>query len=44
MIAFCPDRMIAVLPILGMGMLGVFTVTGFLIAAVWLLNKLTGSR
>ncbi|MGM9660570.1 MAG: hypothetical protein ACI3WQ_08215 [Faecousia sp.] len=41
MFSFCPDRMLEVLPILGYGILGVFIITGILIGAVALLNKLT---
>ena len=36
--------MIKVLPVMGYGMLGVFIVTGIIIAATALLNKLTGSE
>ena len=39
--AFRPDLMMAVLPIMGTGMLGIFIVTGIIIAVVNLLNKLT---
>jgi hypothetical protein len=38
---FRPDLMLEVLPIMGTGMLGIFIVTGVIIAAVALLNKLT---
>lgn len=33
------DLLLAVLPIMGYGMLGIFLVTGIIIAAVSLLNK-----
>ena len=39
--AFRPDLMMEVLPIMGTGMLGIFIVTGIIIAVVTLLNKLT---
>jgi hypothetical protein len=38
---FRPDLMMEVLPIMGTGMLGIFIVTGVIIAIVNLLNKLT---
>ena len=41
--AFRPDLMIAVLPIMGTGILGIFIVTGIIIAVVNLLNKLTSN-
>lgn len=41
--AFRPDLMMAVLPIMGTGMLGIFIVTGIIIAVVNLLNKLTSN-
>ena len=44
MLRFRPDFMIKVLPVMGYGMLGVFIVTGIIIVAVALLNKLTGSE
>lgn len=44
MVTFRPDLMINVLPVMGYGMLGVFLVTGIIIAAVALLNRLTGSQ
>lgn len=34
------DLLMAVLPVLGYGMLGIFLVTGIIIAVVTLLNKL----
>lgn len=39
---FRPDLLMEVLPIMGIGMLGVFIVTGVLVGAVALLNKLFG--
>ena len=36
------DLLMNVLPVMGWGMLGVFVVTGIIIAAVMLLNKLGG--
>lgn len=42
MFAFRPDLMLAVLPIVGWGMAGIFLVTGILIAGVTLLNRLAG--
>lgn len=39
--AFRPDLMMEVLPIMGIGMLGIFIVTGVIIFAVSLLNKMT---
>ena len=38
---FRPDLMMAVLPIMGTGMLGIFIVTGIIISIVNLLNKFT---
>ena len=38
---FRPDLMLEVLPIMGTGMLGIFIVTGIIIAVVTLLNKWT---
>ena len=38
------DYLLNVLPILGMGYLGVFLVTGVIIAGVSLLNKLTAQK
>ena len=35
------DLLLNVLPIMGTGMLGIFIVTGIIIGAVMLLNKLT---
>lgn len=35
------DLLMNVLPIMGTGMLGIFIVTGIIIGAVMLLNKLT---
>ena len=35
------DYLMAVLPIMGIGMLGIFIVTGIIIAVVTLLNKWT---
>ena len=42
--AFRPDLMMDVLPVMGIGMLGIFIVTGVIIGAVALLNKLTGNK
>ena len=42
MFAFRPDLLMEVLPIMGIGMLGIFIVTGVIIGAVALLNKLSG--
>ena len=42
MFAFHPDLLVEVLPIMGIGMLGIFIVTGIIIGAVALLNKLSG--
>ena len=39
--AFRPDYLMAVLPIMGTGMVGIFLVTGVIIAVVSMLNKLT---
>ena len=44
MFTFRPDLLLEVLPIMGYGMLGIFIVTGIIIGAVALLNKLTGNR
>ena len=41
---FRPDLLWEVLPIMGYGMLGIFIVTGIMIGAGALLNKLTGNR
>lgn len=41
MFAFCPDLLVEVLPIMGIGMLGIFLVTGVIIGCVALLNKLS---
>lgn len=41
---FRPDYMMNVLPIMGIGMLGIFIVTGVIIAVVALLNKLTQTK
>ena len=38
------DLLIAVLPMMGYGMLGIFLVTGIIIGAVTLLNKLTAKK
>ena len=40
MFAFRPDLLIPVLPVMGIGILGIFLVTGVIIACVSLLNKL----
>jgi len=40
MFAFRPDLLMEVLPIMGIGMLGIFLVTGVIIGVVALLNKL----
>ena len=40
MFVFRPDLFLEVLPIMGIGMLGVFLVTGVIIGVVALLNKL----
>lgn len=40
---FRPDLLLEVLPIMGYGMLGIFIVTGIIIGAVVLLNKLTSN-
>ena len=39
MFALRPDLLMEVLPIMGIGMLGIFIVTGVIIGAVTLLNK-----
>lgn len=44
MFTFRPDLFMKVLPIMGIGMLGIFIVTGILIGAVALLNKLNGDK
>ena len=41
---FRPDLMMEVLPIMGIGMLGIFIVTGVIIGAVALLNVLTRKK
>ena len=41
---FRPDLMMNVLPIIGIGMLGIFIVTGVIIGAVALLNVLTRQK
>ena len=41
MFAFRPDLLVEVLPIMGIGMLGIFLVTGVIIGCVALLNKLS---
>ena len=43
MFAFRPDLMVAVLPIMGTGMLGIFIVTSIIIGIVSLLNKWSNS-
>ena len=40
MFAFRPDLLMEVLPVMGIGMLGIFLVTGVIIGVVALLNKL----
>ena len=40
MFALRPDLLIPVLPVMGIGMLGIFLVTGVIIGVVALLNKL----
>jgi len=40
MFTFRPDLLMEVLPIMGIGMLGIFLVTGVIIGVVALLNKL----
>ena len=40
MFAFRPDLLMAVLPVMGIGMLGIFIVTGVIIGCVSLLNKM----
>ena len=42
MFAFRPDYLLQVLPIMGIGYLGIFIVTAVIIAVVSLLTKLTG--
>lgn len=44
MFAFRPDYLLQVLPIMGIGMLGIFIVTGIIIGVVALLNKLTNRK
>ena len=41
--ALRPDYLMAVLPIMGTGMLGIFIVTGVIIGVVTLLNKWSNS-
>ena len=41
---FRPDLMMDVLPILGIGMLGTFLVTGLIVGTVALLNLLTREK
>jgi len=41
MFAFRPDLLLEVLPVMGIGMLGIFLVTGVIIGVVALLNKLS---
>ena len=43
MFTFRLDLMMAALPVMGYGMLGVFLVTGIIIGAVALLNQFTGN-
>lgn len=38
------DYLMAALPIMGIGMLGIFVVTGVIIGVVSLLNKLTSQK
>ena len=38
------DLLLAVLPIMGYGMLGIFIVTGIIIGVVTVLNKLTSRK
>ena len=40
MFAFTPELLPTVLPVMGIGMLGIFIVTGIIIGCVSLLNKL----
>ena len=40
MFQFRPDLMMNVLPVMGIGMLGIFIVTGIIILTVTLLNKI----
>ena len=40
MFTFTPELVLPVLPIMGIGMLGIFIVTGIIIGCVALLNKL----
>ena len=42
MFVFRPDLLMEVLPIMGMGIIGVFMVTGIIIGVVALINKLSG--
>ena len=44
MFAFRPDLLIEVLPIIGTGMLGIFLVTGVIIALVALINTQQWAR
>ena len=44
MFTFRPDYLVDVLPIMGLGMLGIFIVTGIIIGVVALLNKLSGKK
>lgn len=44
MFTFRLDLLMEVLPIMGIGMLGIFIVTGILIGAVALLNKLSEDK
>ena len=41
---FNPVRFVEMLPNMGYGMLGIFLVTGIIIGAVTLLNKLTAKK
>ena len=41
---FRPDLMLEVLPVMGIGMLGIFIVTGIIIGVVALLNVLTRKK
>ena len=44
MFTFRPDYLVEVLPVMGIGMLGIFIVTGIIIGAVALLNKLSSKK
>lgn len=44
MFTFRPDYLMEVLPVMGIGMLGIFIVTGVIISVVVLLNKLSGKK